>query len=244
MTGHLRKGLTVAAILSAAASFAPGLIGGQAHTGPEESAMAAADDKNRILSPRDMKQIADALGARCAHCHIAKKPDGKPDYKAPSPFKETAKYMKTHFVDSLVTRDDKPLTCATCHAGKTAFLPRELPPDAPKSSVQGDRMELMKRMNGIAKSLGVKCGFCHAKGPDGKFAYELPTSNKQVAKYMMTEIVDKYKLKDGGELTCATCHAGKSEFLPHHAAEGGEHPHEGHEGETKTEGAGKEGKGK
>ncbi|MSS71803.1 MAG: hypothetical protein EXS64_09975 [Candidatus Latescibacteria bacterium] len=221
MTGYLRKGLTVAAILAAATSSTPALMGGQTPPSPEEAAMAAADEKGRILSPKDMKQISDAIGARCTHCHVAKKPDGKPDYKAPSPLKETAKYMKIHFVDGLVTRDGKPLTCANCHAGKTRFLPHELLPDAPKSSVKGDRMELMKKMNVIAKSLGVKCDFCHAKGPDGKFAYELPTAHKQIAKVMMTEIVDKYKLKDGGELTCATCHAGKTEFLPHHTAEGG-----------------------
>jgi len=188
--------------------------------------MAAADNQNRILSPRDMKQIADAIGANCAHCHTAKKPDRKPDYAAPSPLKETAKYMKTHFVDRLVTKEGKPLTCATCHAGKASFLPRELPANAPRSSVQGDRLAIMKKMNVIAKSLGVQCDFCHAKGPDGKFAYELPTRHKQMAKYMMTEVVDKYKLKDGGELTCATCHAGKAEFLPHHA-KGEGHQHEG-----------------
>lgn len=244
MNGHLRKGLTVAALLFATASFAVRPIGGQAPLSPEEAAMAAADTTNRILSPRDMKQIADAVGARCNYCHIAKKPDGKPDYKADSPLKETARYMKTHFVDALVTKDGKPLTCATCHAGKVTFLPRELPPDAKKSAVEGDRLATMKRMAVIAKSLGVQCDFCHAKGPDGKFAYELPTAHKQIAKYMMTEIVDKYKLKDGGELTCATCHAGKTEFLPHHAAKEGGHSHEGHQhgGETKAGGARKAGK--
>lgn len=236
MNGHLRKGLTVAALLFAVASFAVRSIGGQAPLSPEEAAMAAADDKNRILSPRDMKQIADAVGARCNYCHIAKKPDGKPDYKADSPLKETAKYMKTHFVDGLVTKDGKPLTCATCHAGKTTFLPRELPSDARKSSLEGDRLAIMKRMNVIAKSLGVQCDFCHAKGPDGKFAYELPTAHKQIAKYMMTEVVDKYRLKDGGELTCATCHAGKTEFLPHRAAEADQHKGHPHGGEKKAGG--------
>ena len=218
MKDRFRKGLAVAAFLSAAASFAPGMITGQAPASPEEAAMSAADDKNRVLSPRDMKQIADAIGARCTHCHIAKKADGKPDYIAPSPMKETAKYMKTHFVDGLVTKDGKPITCATCHAGKTEFLPEKLAPDAQKSAVQGDRMEIMKRMNGIAKSLGVRCDFCHARGADGKFAYELPTAHKQVAKFMMTEFTDKLKLKNGEELACATCHAGKVEFLPHHAS--------------------------
>jgi mono/diheme cytochrome c family protein len=187
--------------------------------------MAAADDRNRILSPRDMKQIAEALGTQCAHCHTARNPGGKPDYRAPSPMKETAKYMKTHFVDGLVTRDGKPVTCATCHAGRAEFLPEKLAADAPKSAVQGDRMEIMKRMNGIAKALGVRCDFCHAKGADGKLAYDLPTGHKQVAKYMMTEFVGKLKLKNGEDLTCATCHAGRAEFLPHRGAEGEGHEH-------------------
>ena len=180
--------------------------------------MSAADDKDRVLSPRNMKQIADALGVRCTHCHIAKKSDGKPDFKPPSPMKETAKYMKIHFVDALVTKDGQPLACVTCHAGKAEFLPDQLAPDAPKSAVQGDRMEIMKKMNGIAKALGVRCDFCHTRGADGKFAYELPTAHKQIAKFMMTEFVEKLTLKSGEELNCATCHAGKAEFLPHHAA--------------------------
>ena len=223
MKNRLKMGFAVAILLTATDGVAPGSLAGQAPSvSPEDAAMSSAEEGNRVLSPKNMKQIADALGTRCTHCHTAKAPDGKPNYKTPSPMKETAKFMQTHFVDALLTKDGQPVTCATCHAGKTRFLPEKLAPDAPKSAVKGDRMETMKKMNGIAKSLGVRCDFCHAKGADGKLAYDLPTGHKQVAKYMMTEFVDKLKLKNGEALSCATCHAGKAEFLPHRAASAGE----------------------
>ena len=224
---YFGENLAAIAISAAVVSFTPGRLVGQ-QPNSAEAAMAAAEDKDRILSPKKMKEIADALGAKCTHCHIEKKPDGKPDYAAPSPLKETAKYMKIHFVDRLVTMDGQPVECGACHAGRPTFLPRELPPDAPKSAVPGDQKATMKRMGVIAKALGVQCDFCHAKGPDGQFVYQLPTRHKQIAKYMMTEFVGRYRLKGGGDLTCATCHAGKTEFLPRHSAEDEEPGHEGH----------------
>ena len=216
MKPYLRMGIAVAALSSTL--IVPKFNTCQAQT-RLDAILAKADTANRILNPKEMKKIADSLGAKCTHCHIGKKLDGKPDYKAPSHLKETAKYMKTHFVDRLVTREGEPLTCATCHAGKVKLLPRVLPPDAPNSDVQEDRKKTMKRMGVIAKSLGVKCDFCHKKGPEGKFAFELPSNHKQVAKFMMTEIVGKYRLKDGGELACGTCHGGKTHFLPRHVGE-------------------------
>ena len=57
-----------------------------------------------------------------------------------------------------------------------------------------------KAMKGIAKSLGVKCLFCHVK-EGGKPKYEIDTPNKELARKMKTTFVDSLIIK--GEIQIA-----------------------------------------
>jgi hypothetical protein len=77
---------------------------------------------------------------------------------------------------------------------------------------------IRKLMPTFAKSLGVKCEFCHDKNN-----FKAPTPHKRVAAKMWDEYVVKLSLDDGGAagaatgaLYCDSCHGGKSEFLDRH----------------------------
>lgn len=172
-------------------------------------------------SEEGMKRIARSLGVECTHCHVAEKPDGRPDFESPSPFKETARHMKIHFVDSLKTVSGEPLTCATCHQGKARFLPRDLK-GAKRSGLSEfmPRREIVTLMKGISKSLGVKCSYCHVKGEDGRLDPARPTEHKLIAKYMMDHFTSGLVGRDGSEVTCFSCHQGKGHFLPRSEAQG------------------------
>src|SRR5690606_6185550 len=53
----------------------------------------------------------------------------------------------------------------------------------PKDISDDDLKEVMRNFNA---SLGVKCGFCHAQGPDGKMDFASDANpKKDVARYMM-----------------------------------------------------------
>ena len=179
--------------------------------------VAGHEDGPHVLdtSEENMKRIAKSLGVECTHCHIAEKPDGKPDFEQPSLFKETAKYMKIHFVDSLKTVAGDSLTCATCHQGKARFLPRDLA-DAERSNLSEHmpRKKIIVIMKGVAKSLGVKCNYCHVKDGDGRLDPPQPTEHKLIAKYMMDHFISGLVGHDGQEVTCMTCHQGRTSFLP------------------------------
>lgn len=82
--------------------------------------------------------------------------------------------------------------------------------------------EIHRIMRGYSRSLGVRCGFCHAQGPagpDGKPTLDFASDEKpekDIARKMikMTDAInDKYlgKIKADHaleQITCATCHMG------------------------------------
>lgn len=164
-------------------------------------------------SEENMKRIARSLGVECTHCHLAT--DGKIDYEAPTPLKETAIHMKVHFVDSLKTADGEALRCVSCHNGAARFLPRDVKGAGPSNlSERMDRKEIIRMMRRQAKQLGVTCDFCHARSEDGRLAPAQPTRHKLMAKYMMDHFAGKLVTLDGKPATCQTCHRGQAEFLP------------------------------
>jgi len=82
----------------------------------------------------------------------------------------------------------------------------------PKDISEEDLMHVMHSFNA---SLGVKCGFCHAPGADGKLNFASDENkHKNVARGMMkmTMGINKkyFKTKDPKEfeVTCFTCHRG------------------------------------
>ena len=177
----------------------------------------ADEGHNHVLdtSQEGMKAIAKSIGVKCTHCHIAKTPDGKPDFSPMSPPKETAIHMKIHFVDSLKTADGGDVDCATCHNGVANFIPRGTEAPATRMMAGMERPAVMGVMKGFTKSLGVKCLFCHTKGDNGRMDPTIPTKHRTMARYMF-ENFTTFKRVDGSSPTCQSCHQGKAEFLPHH----------------------------
>jgi hypothetical protein len=181
------------------------------------------DDSEYVLNveKENMKAIAKSLGVKCGHCHLEKKPDGKPDFEAPSHFKHTAIHMKLNFVDGLKMKDGSEITCVTCHNGAHQFLPRDVSKAEPTSLVASGmaRKEIIQKMQTFRKALGVKCDFCHVRNEDGRIDPTQPTKHKIMAKYMIEHFTDKLLTKDGKPVTCDTCHPEKAEFLPRHMSE-------------------------
>lgn len=56
-------------------------------------------------------------------------------------------------------------------------------------------------MKGVATALGVRCNYCHL---EHDFAAD--TQQKRVANFMATELVPRLRAKQGGAVTCASCH--------------------------------------
>lgn len=172
------------------------------------------------VSEENMKRIARSLGVRCTHCHIARRPDGRPDFEAQSTFKRTAVHMKFHFVDGLKTAEGKSLDCVSCHQGNARFLPRDLKGAKPSDMAERlPRREIFRMMKAIEKALGVNCEYCHVRRKDGRLAPEQPTRRKLVAKYMMDHYENALITSGGQPVTCATCHAGTAAFLPRSTVE-------------------------
>ena len=190
-----------------------GLIAVAVWAGPA----SAHDEEHHILdtSEEGMKKIAHALGVKCTHCHTATLSDGKPDFKALSPFKATALHMKQHFVDTFKTGDGGTVDCLTCHQGTARFIPRDPEREGESLSSTMERKELMLTMRGFTKALGVKCLFCHKKAEDGRMDPTLPTKHRRMARFMR-ETFTGFKQLDGEPVTCVTCHQGKTKFLPRH----------------------------
>jgi len=78
------------------------------------------------------------------------------------------------------------------------------------------KAEMDSTMKHFAKSLGVKCNFCHARGADGKrldFASDA-NEHKDIARSMikMTDKINKKFFKDQRDklatITCFSCHNG------------------------------------
>jgi len=178
-------------------------------------AVVADSDHGVDTSEEGMKKIAQSLGVKCTHCHTQQTADGKPDFTAPSPQKETTIHMKMHFVDSLRTKDGKMLDCETCHGGHATFIPRDPATEGEPLSANMERREVMKMMRGFTKALGVKCLFCHTKAKDGRMDPTIPTKHRRMARFMLDNYTS-FTLLDGQPATCATCHQGKAEFLPRH----------------------------
>lgn len=72
-----------------------------------------------------MKEMQNALGVKaCDYCHVRGR-DGRLDPKVPTVNKVIARSMMEHFTDRLLDiKTGKPVTCKTCHDGKTTFLPK------------------------------------------------------------------------------------------------------------------------
>ena len=100
-----------------------------------------------------------------------------------------------------------------------------------------DRKATMKAMRGIAKSLGVKCTFCHVK-EGGKVVYSIDTDHKRVARQMKSAFIDSLVAKgtatvsfpeDGKTMTIQAVYKAEGEDAGIHlSAQAGEDPkHEG-----------------
>lgn len=68
-----------------------------------------------------------------------------------------------------------------------------------------------KLMPSFAKSLGVKCEFCHDTNN-----FKAPTPHKRVAANMWQHFVVDLAFEDGNPLYCDSCHGGSAEFLDRH----------------------------
>ncbi len=83
--------------------------------------------------------------------------------------------------------------------------------------------QLIATMKGIAKALGVKCGFCHVSRPDdpNEFIFRLDDKGHKLKARVMLRMVGEInsnfmeQIKDNEdhspEVSCITCHRGKSE---------------------------------
>lgn len=84
----------------------------------------------------------------------------------------------------------------------------------PKDISDDDLKGVMRSFN---DALGVKCGFCHAQGSDGKMDFASDANpKKDVARYMMnmTREINKnyFEVENPAEyaVKCATCHGGNT----------------------------------
>ena len=70
-----------------------------------------------------MKEMQKALGVKtCDYCHVRGR-DGRLDSVAPTPNKVIARMMMDRFTDQLLDiKNGKPVTCHTCHQGKTKLF--------------------------------------------------------------------------------------------------------------------------
>ncbi len=72
-----------------------------------------------------MKGMQRGLGvSSCDHCHERGR-DGRLDHAIPTEEKVVSRQMMDHFTDPLLQlKNGKPVTCESCHSGKTTFIPR------------------------------------------------------------------------------------------------------------------------
>jgi hypothetical protein len=182
------------------------------------STAQAHGDKVHVLdtSKEGMKEIADALGVKCAYCHPSKKADGKRDFAAPSEMKTISLFMKRQMVDKHVQKDGKPIDCAFCHQGKARFLVRDTAQAKPSRLSGMSRTDIVNLMKGMQRGLGVSsCDHCHARGRDGRLDHTIPTENNVITRQMMDHLTDRLLLlKNGKPATCESCHSGKTTFIP------------------------------
>ena len=107
--------------------------------GPSAGPGAAwADQGKKKLTTSQMKKLkkkmkawAREIGKKCDFCHVK---DGEDyDYEVDTPMKALGGYCDENFVQKLQTTKGKKISCATCHPGKPAFMPR-----ADKKAKDGD----------------------------------------------------------------------------------------------------------
>ncbi|RMG08657.1 MAG: hypothetical protein D6731_21405 [Planctomycetota bacterium] len=115
------------------------LIGAQ--VGANFFSAQAAPERKRKLTLREWKKKmrgwSRAIGKKCNYCHVK---DGEEfDYEADTPNKRLAHYCEEHFVEKLLTKAKRPVTCATCHPKRPSFLPRE--GGRPDSAGDGDEAD-------------------------------------------------------------------------------------------------------
>lgn len=83
-------------------------------------------------------------------------------------------------------------------------------------------LEVKSRMMGVAKSLGVKCGFCH----DIKNFASDDNPHKEKARSMFRMVAalnrDHFQYEGAPQVTCFTCHRGAEEPLFEPAAATGD----------------------
>jgi predicted trehalose synthase len=114
-------------------------------------------------------------------------------------------------------------------AGCTAFNQQKaMPPRTDDSQFKNLKVlppniehdELIETMRGFARSLGVRCGFCHVQtATTPREIFDFPSDEKeekQIARemYRMTERINRDVARLGGErqrVTCMTCHRGHEE---------------------------------
>jgi len=102
-------------------------------------------------------------------------------------------------------------------------LPKNISPD-----------DLKKIMHGIAGSLGVKCGFCHAMNPqthklnfasdakpDKQIARTMMLMTRDINEKFMSQVHDPDAMPEDKHVTCGTCHRGHK--MPPHFVPPPEH---------------------
>ena len=87
---------------------------------PEGERLFAGVERREIMGT--MRGFTKALGVKCLFCHTKAK-DGRMDPTIPTKHRRMARFMQETFT-GLKLLDGQPVTCKTCHQGKTEFLPR------------------------------------------------------------------------------------------------------------------------
>lgn len=94
--------------------------------------------------------------------------------------------------------------------GKVCDKPGAKPPPREyKGILRGVRCEeqIYLTMANVARQLGVKCAYCHAKLANSEdLDHAAPTPKKEIANWMSQHLVQAVRRKDGGVVTCRTCH--------------------------------------
>ena len=83
------------------------------------------------------------------------------------------------------------------------------PPHEFKGILRGVRCEeqMYLTMANVARQLGVECTYCHAKSAKSdELDHAAPTPKKEIANWMSQHFVQAVRRKDGGLVTCRTCH--------------------------------------
>lgn len=95
--------------------------------------------------------------------------------------------------------------CAPLDGQPAAPLPREYTGLARDARCEP---ELQAMMQEVSHALGVPCAYCHVSGD-----FTAMTERKRVANWMASEFVPSLQKRQGGEITCRDCHAGRAKFL-------------------------------